>query len=143
MCDIHASELLPHRPPMLLVDRILTADIARDYICAAVQCSENDLLYDSELNGIMTSAAVEIMAQSIGLLSGYSDLQKGHSLASMGKLLSIKQYQVYTNAIPVNTPLQAEARGIMNAPPIGVYECKLKAGEQLLAEAELTVLRED
>ena len=56
MFDIHASELLPHRPPMLLVDRILTADIARDYICAAVQCSENDLLYDSELNGIMTSA---------------------------------------------------------------------------------------
>lgn len=143
MCDIHASELLPHRPPMLLVDRILTADIARDYICAAVQCSENDLLYDSELNGIMTSAAVEIMAQSIGLLSGYSDLQRGHRLASMGKLLSIKQYQVYTNVIPVNTPLQAEARGIMNAPPIGVYECKLKAGEQLLAEAELTVLRED
>lgn len=128
---------------MLLVDRIHAVDPARDYICAAVQCSESDLLYDSELNGIMPSASVEIMAQSIGLLSGYSDQQNGKPLASMGKLLSIKQYQVYACAIPVSTPLLAEALGIMNAPPIGVYKCTLKAGEQLLAEAELTVLRGD
>ena len=143
MCDIHASELLPHRPPMLLVDRILTVDITRDFICATAECSESDLLYDAELKGILPSASLEIMAQSIGLLSGYSDLQNGRPLASMGKLLSIKQYKVYTTVIPVNTLLRAEALGIMNAPPIGVYECKLKAGEQLLAEAELTVLRED
>lgn len=128
---------------MLLVERIQAVDIAKDYICAAARCSESDLLYDSKLNGILPSAAVEIMAQSIGLLSGYSDLRNGVPRASMGKLLSIKQYQVYVSSIPVNTLLQAEAQGILNNPPIGVYECKLRAGGQLLAEAELTVLRED
>lgn len=128
---------------MLLVERIQTVDIAGDFICATAQCSENDLLYDAGINGIMPSASIEIMAQSIGLLSSYSDLQNGRSLATMGKLLSIKRYQIYTTVIPANTPLQAEAKGVLNAPPIGVYECKLKAGERLLAEAELTVFREN
>ncbi len=143
MLDVDITALLPHRPPMLLVQGILDIDMEEEYILAAARCSTKDLLYDAELGGVAPAAAIEIQAQAIGLFSGYSDMMQGKGPANMGKLLSVKQYKVYTTALPVDIPLQVEARSVLNAPPVGVFVCNIRAGEQLLSEAEITVYRED
>lgn len=143
MLDIDITTLLPHRPPMLLVQGILEVDMEKEYILAAAQCSTKDLFYDAELGGVAPTAAIEIQAQAIGLFSGYSDMMHGIKPASIGKLLSIKQYKVYTSSLPVDTPLQVEARSVLNAPPVGVFTCSIRAGESLLSEAEITVYREE
>ena len=143
MPDFSPEELLPHRAPMLLVQGILEADLEHDSIVATARCSRNDLLYNSDINGVYPTASIEIMAQAIGLLSGYADRIHNRPAASMGKLLSVKQFHLHTDALPLDAELLAEARGIMNTPPIGVYECRLLHGKTLLAEAEITVIRED
>lgn len=143
MIDLPAIELLPHRPPMLLVEGILEVDEENQYILASARCSSHDLLYDSKLNGVQPMAAVEIQAQAIGLFCGYSDKLKGRKPASMGKLLSIKHYKAHVPVLPIEAPLQVEARGVLHTPPVGVFACKICCGEQLLAESEITVLRED
>ena len=143
MLDIDITTLLPHRSPMLLVQGILEVDMEKEYILAAAQCSTKDLFYDAELGGVAPTAAIEIQAQAIGLFSGYSDMMHGIKPASIGKLLSIKQYKVYTSSLPVDTPLQVEARSVLNAPPVGVFTCSIRAGESLLSEAEITVYREE
>ncbi len=128
---------------MLLVQGILEADLENDSIVAAAVCSTDDLLYDASQNGVYPAASIEIMAQSIGLLSGYADRVRQRPKARMGKLLSVKQYRIYTSVLPVDVTLRAEAKAIINAPPLGVYECRLNHGDTLLAEAEITVIRED
>ena len=143
MLDIDITTLLPHRPPMLLIQGILDIDMEEEYILAAAECSTKDLFYDAELGGVAPMAAIEIQAQAIGLFSGYSDMVQGLKPASIGKLLSIKQYKVCTEALPVDTPLQVEARSVLNAPPVGVFSCSLRAGEKLLSDAEITVYREN
>ena len=143
MIDIAPTELIPHREPMLFVDKLLEADMEHGRILATVTCDTTHLLYNAGLQGISPSAAIEIMAQGIGLYSGYADVLKNLPKASMGKLLSIKRYQTHVNALPINTPILIEAREIMNTPPIGVFECRLSTKHTLLAEAEITVLRED
>ncbi len=143
MYEFDILELIPHRPPMLLVQGILDIDLEKETILVAAQCTTKDLLYDAELGGVAPAAAIEIQAQAIGLFSGYSDKVNGHKPTSVGKLLSVKQYKAYTDALPVDTPLQVEATSVLNAPPIGVFACKLCAGEMLLSESEITVYRED
>ena len=143
MFDFDITELLPHRPPMLLVKGILDVQLEKEFILASAECSEKDLLYDAELGGVSPAAAIEIQAQAIGLFCGYSDKVTGNKPASIGKLLSVKQYKVYTTALPINVPLQVEAKSVLNAPPVGVFACCIRAGEQLLSEAEITVYRED
>lgn len=137
------EQLLPHRAPMLLVDHII--QVSEDYTSVLVEavCSTKDLLYDASLQGVSPMASIEIMAQAIGLLSGYSDRMQGIPPASMGKLLSIKQYQIHTKALPVEVPLQVSAKAVLQMPPLGVYACSIQAQGELLAEAEITVYRED
>lgn len=143
MLDIDATTLIPHRDPMLLVKGILEVDLDKAYIKVATMCTTKDLLYDASLNGVIPTASVEIMAQAIGLHSGYSDIQHGITPAQMGKLLSVKQYRSYTKALPVNIPLEVEAQGILHSPPVGVFSCNIRMQGELLAEAEITVYREE
>lgn len=143
MLNFNPTELIPHRGPMLWVLGILEADIEQGFIIAQAQCTTNHLLYNENLQGVEPSAAVEIMAQTIGLLSGYTDTMLRRPLAKTGKLLSIKRFDTFVNALPINTFFQVEAKCVLVSPPIGVYECKLFAGEELLANAEITAIRED
>ena len=143
MLDIDATTLLPHRDPMLLVQGILEVDLEKAYIKAAAMCTTKDLLYDEALQGVAPAASVEIMAQAIGLHSGYSDMKHGITPAHMGKLLSIKQYRCYTKALPVDIPFEVEAQGILHTPPVGVFSCNIRMQGELLAEAEITVYREE
>lgn len=141
MLDISVDDILPHRAPMLFVKGIRDIDIHKGYIQAAAICNEQDILFDAGMNGVSMHAAVEILAQAIGLLSGYTDMVLNLPQANMGKLLSIKHYQAFKQVLPINIPLIAEAKLIYLTHPIGVYECNLTANNELMAKAEITVIK--
>ena len=67
------EELVPHRPPMILIDRLLEATETR--AVALVRVDEGSLFLGSE--GVPAYVGIEYMAQTIAAHGGYLSRQKG------------------------------------------------------------------
>lgn len=132
-------ELLPHRPPMLLVHDYDQVDLINNSIVAYVHTSTDDLFYDKELQGIPPAIAIEYMAQTIGIFSGYRARANNLEKSDAGMLLSIRDAQL--NTIPVNCTLQLFAQEVLTDGNMGVYNCRTEWNGQLIASAQLTVYK--
>ena len=71
MTPIPLEELLPHRPPMVLIDAVESFDAEAKSLVARVTIGENQLFFDGE--GVPNWVAIEYMAQTAAALVGYHD----------------------------------------------------------------------
>ena len=65
------EELLPHRPPMVLIDGVESFDAAEERLVARVTITENQLFYTA--GGVPNWVAIEYMAQAAAALVGCHD----------------------------------------------------------------------
>ncbi len=65
------EELLPHRPPMVLIDGVESFDAAEERLVARVTITENQLFYTA--GGVPNWVAIEYMAQTAAALVGGDD----------------------------------------------------------------------
>ena len=71
MTPIPLEELLPHRPPMVLIDAVESFDAETRRLVARVTIGENQLFFDGK--GVPNWVAIEYMAQTAAALVGYYD----------------------------------------------------------------------
>ncbi|MDF1580909.1 MAG: hypothetical protein P1P74_09050 [Desulfuromonadales bacterium] len=88
-----AENLLPHRPPMMLIDRLLTYQPDRSG-SAEVTLGSDCVLVDGTLNRV---ALVEMMAQTYAALKGYEDLSQGKPVLE-GFLVGIRKARFAADA---------------------------------------------
>ncbi len=85
---IPAEQLIPHRLPLRLVDRLLSYDGLQGVV-------ESTLLPDSicirDDGSIEQAAMVELIAQSFAAVKGYADLLEGKTV-KRGFLVGVKQF---------------------------------------------------
>lgn len=94
MIDFNVKENMVHKPPMLMVDKILEEDGMKTKTSFAIK--EDNICLDE--NGILArTALIEIAAQSFAAIDRYRKLKAGLETAK-GFLASIKDYNFYGNA---------------------------------------------
>ena len=71
MTPIPLEELLPHRPPMVLIDSVESFDAEAKRLVARVTIGENQIFFDGK--GVPNWVAIEYMAQTAAALVGYHD----------------------------------------------------------------------
>ena len=71
MTSVPLEELLPHRPPMVLIDAVESFDAEAKRLTARVTISENQLFLDGQ--GVPNWVAIEYMAQTAAALVGLYD----------------------------------------------------------------------
>ena len=86
-----AFMLVPHRPPLLLVDRLL--EIAEESGVVEAKMTGASLLAD-ESGRVDPLAAVELMAQACAAVKGYRDRQNGLLTPGKGFLVGVRKFQV-------------------------------------------------
>lgn len=64
MTDI--AEILPHKPPMLLLDDIVEIDLNKKYVKTSFKVTDKNIFFDKSVNGIPSICGIEFMAQTIG-----------------------------------------------------------------------------
>ena len=52
MSNYDLSKILPHNPPMILIDDILNYDLTQKTLTAIVKITEDKLFFDKSQNGI-------------------------------------------------------------------------------------------
>ncbi len=73
---IEAEKLIPHRPPMLLVKRLLERDPLQDTALAEADAPAEGLFINQD-HSLVPEYYIELSAQAAGLANGYDRLRTG------------------------------------------------------------------
>lgn len=117
-----AAHYLPHRPPMVLVDEVLLIDEERAH-CRVRVGRETVLAPFLNAEGQLPAwFGMEILAQTIGVWSGWHARQLDNADPRPGMLLGGRDYRCKTVGFPADAVLDARVRLLMMDEKIGSFE---------------------
>lgn len=127
---------VPHRGPMLLLDRLQSADA--DGAVAEVTVPHDGLfLHDA---GMPSWVGIEYMAQTVAAWAGWRALQKGQAV-QLGFLLGSRKYEAAQAFFEPGAILQVSVRCEMRGSSgLGMFECSIHGAQGAeLASARISV----
>ena len=127
--------LLPHRGPMLLLDRFLDGDV--DWAQAEARIDDRHPFHEPG-HGVPSWALIEVFAQTAALIGGLK-AQTEQVPVPQGFLLGTRRFACSVSHIPLNTTLVLEARtAFQDNNGMGAYHCRTR-NEEFALECVLTV----
>ena len=89
------EELLPHRPPMVLIDEVESFDAASKRLTVRVTITPEQIFFFKGLDGVPNWVAIEYMAQASAALAGCWDKHVAPDLpARPGLLLGTRKLEL-------------------------------------------------
>lgn len=131
-------DYLPHRPPMVLLDRIIEAT-GIHIVCETTLHVDSPFCDGAAVPGWV---GIEYMAQTIGVLAGWRALEKQLPV-KVGFLVGTRNFQSHVPHFRVGSVLRITAdEEISTADNMSVMRCVMNdADGTLLAEASLLVFQ--
>jgi predicted hotdog family 3-hydroxylacyl-ACP dehydratase len=133
------EELVPHRAPMLLLDRVINATETKVDAELTIRAGMSLLNNQGDLPAWV---GIEIMAQTIAAWSGYQERIAGCE-PQIGFLLGTRKYDTNLSAFPVGAILRISAELVFRDGPMGVFDCIIAAEGATIASARLTTYQPD
>jgi predicted hotdog family 3-hydroxylacyl-ACP dehydratase len=129
------QDYLAHRGPARWVDRLVEADAEQ----ALVECdvpATGRMVHD----GAMPAwAGIELMAQAVAVWAGARSRREGRPVR-LGFLLGTRGYESRCDAFPSGSTLRVSARReIVSDEGLGMFDCRIHRGGELLAQARVAV----
>lgn len=135
-CPWPLESLLPHAAPMLLLDEVLGHD-AESATTAAVMRADH-LFATPE--GVPAHLGIELMAQTCGVWAGIQAMA-GQEPVRVGFLLGSRRYKAARPRFHLGERLEITARVVFRDQGMGVFDCRIISGGEVLAEAQLSVFQ--
>ncbi len=130
-------DLLPQRPPMLLLDAIL--DYGEDWMRTAVHIDAANRFLEPQ--GVPTYVGLEYMAQTAAAHAGLDLVQRGERPA-IALLIGCREYRCNLGHFARGSSLIVAARLLMrDAQDFAAYDCSIDFGAVQLARATLKAVR--
>lgn len=133
-----ACAYLPHRAPMVLIDKV--CHVGHEHVvCEAYVSSEGVLAPFIDDKGYLPAwFALEIMAQTIAVWSGWHALNKGGELR-LGMLLGARGLKSRWSKFAPNACLKIYALQLLQDDRLGSFDCTIKVNEEAIVTARLNV----
>ena len=134
-----AEKLIPHRPPMLLIDQLVQR--SDDRITATATTSfGGKLLFQVPKGQPSAELFIEIIAQTAAASKGFDDLTDDKQ-PKAGFLVGLDEFLIKDIPIP-EAPLISEIKEVFKLGNITIFKGKLFCNEQLLASGKIQVWEE-
>jgi predicted hotdog family 3-hydroxylacyl-ACP dehydratase len=133
------AQLVPHKPPMLLLDRVVA--YSGDVVTCEVEIRPDSPFVREGLGvpgGVPGIVGLEYMAQCIAVYAGLSAHAKGEG-ARIGFLLGSRDVRVDADVFPIGDRLAVEARRSWGENDLGSFACEVRRGAAVLVRGNLTV----
>jgi predicted hotdog family 3-hydroxylacyl-ACP dehydratase len=137
------EDLLPHAPPMVLLDDVLA--VSDRALLAMVTPAPNSSF--AEAHGIPVVVGIEYMAQAIAAFAGFNALRDGEPVKP-GFLVGTRRYEAHTSWFAIDLPLYIRVEKVVEADSgLGVFACEIHGGRcanqagQLLVSSRLNVFQ--
>lgn len=135
MPDIRS--LVPHAGPMLLLDRVVSADA--DNLLAEVRIRSDSLFCNAD--GVGVWVGIEYMAQAIAAWAGYIARSRGEPV-KLGFLLGTRRYECSRPIFVIGSLLQVHVRrAFQDESGLGSFECYIDDEQGRVATATVTVFQ--
>ena len=132
------ASLVPHKPPMLLLDGVVSFDDRS--LTARVQLTESSpFVEDGQVPGLV---AIEYMAQAIAAFAGTARRKDGQP-PKLGFLLSCREMVIDVPQLAVGDELLVTARQVWSDATLGSFDCAVTRGGERVAAATLSVYQGD
>ena len=132
-------EVVPHRPPMLLLDRVCSHD--DDVTVCTVTIRDDSPFITTGADGrreVPAVVGVEYMAQTVAAYAGLA--ARGENRAPrIGFLLGCRELTLAVEGFGVGDVLLVEARHVFGESDLGSFACKVTREGRTLAAGTLTV----
>ncbi|MFV0662585.1 hypothetical protein [Denitromonas sp.] len=130
------AELLPHRPPNLLIDRV--CDCTEDRVVAHATIAPGQ--WYSNADGSMPAwIGIELMAQAIAAFVGLEGRRCGRP-PKIGYLLGTRAYRCTRADFPAGIGIEIKADLVFRDDSgLGAFDCTLALDGQPIADATLKV----
>jgi len=133
---VDTSQFMPHKPPMLLVDRIIKFDDALKSSVIETIVRPDSLFVNSD--GILEETAlIEMMAQAAAAQHGFNLARKDQT-EEKGFIVGIRKFSVLKK-VCTGQSLNIEVRLGPEIESLSVVFCTVKHNTEEIASAELTV----
>jgi predicted hotdog family 3-hydroxylacyl-ACP dehydratase len=132
--------LLPHEPPMVLVDGVENYDLQKRIITTSFCVSSESIFYDKSIDAVPAWVGIEYMAQSLGVLDGLCGREAGLP-PQMGFLLGSRSYNMHITSFKPDEKYLVQVTENFSDNEIGNYSCKIICNEELCVDAEVTVYK--
>jgi predicted hotdog family 3-hydroxylacyl-ACP dehydratase len=140
MIDSRLIQLIPHRPPMLLLTRLV--NVENSMSCAEVDIKATSPFCEPE-KGVPSWIGVEYMGQTAALIAGFQ-LEQGTVEPHLGLLLGTRKYQATSPWFPLDSTLLVECVEVaVVGQNLATFACEIhnKHSGDLYASAKLSVFR--
>lgn len=130
--------LVPHAPPMLLIDRVHAHS---DDVTVCVVEVKADSLFTVTRDGrqeVPAVVGIEYMAQTVAAYAGLSASKEGKP-PRIGFLIGCRELKLDIDAFSVGDVLLVEARHVWGQSDLGSFACKILRDGAVLASGTLTV----
>ena len=140
-CSLPLQDLLPHDPPMILLDEVVAHD--DDCLTAAVTVRQGSFFFVAG-RGIPAHVAVEWMAQACGACAGAAARRRGLDIR-IGLLLGTRNFSCNVAWFNEAERLLVTARQSYNDGQMAAFDCRVEnaATGATLATAQLMVYQPD
>lgn len=131
------QDLVPHRAPALLLDRILEVSTTR---CVALARVEAGAWYLQAGGSAPAWLGLEWMAQAASALSGYRHRLAGQA-PRIGFLLGTRSYEALVLSFPLGAELEVEAEVLfLDENGASAFTCEVRHSGGTLARARLKAI---
>ncbi|MDH3428615.1 MAG: hotdog family protein [Gammaproteobacteria bacterium] len=134
---IPVCELLPHAPPMVLLDRVLSYDDST--LLAEVRIRPDSVLCQDD--GVPAWVGIEYMAQAVAAHAGFKARLEGEP-PRIGYLLGTRSYKSSVGHYPIGTTLTIHIQSLFVEMALGAFACRIDMPDTV-ATATINVYQPD
>jgi predicted hotdog family 3-hydroxylacyl-ACP dehydratase len=131
------AELVPHEPPMLLIDELLAWSPEQARVRAQVRAGSPFV----EAGRAPALVLVELMAQAVAAASGMARRQTG-APPVRGVLLGTRELELMIDELAVGDALTIDVARQLDDGTVARYACSVERAGRIIARAELNVMIE-
>lgn len=129
------DELIPHRPPMLLVDEVVHHDGLK-VVCRTTIRDDMPFVQGGEVSALL---AIELFAQSAASLVSLLAAGKRRGLAA-GALIGTRSMRLHTDVLRTGDIVEMRCEEKLAIGPTAQIHCELRRDGVLLAEGSINVM---
>ena len=120
IANIPVRELLPHEPPMVLLDRALA--YTDSSLTAEVDIRPDSVFCDAD--GVPGWVGIEYMAQAVAAHAGFKARLAGE-MPAVGYLLGTRSYKCSVNCFPIGATLSVQIESLFAEMGLGAFSCQI------------------
>jgi len=134
-CSYTVADLLPHAPPMVLLDKVLGWD--QGQISTTLSIRPGIPFFVNE-TGVPSYVGLEYMAQACGAYAGLEGLSFGRPVR-LGFLLGTRNYHASVDWFRPGERLIVTIHEVFRQELMGAFDCRITCNELEVASAQLNL----